>query len=159
MNAAGGHERHLVSPEELERERVRTYVEWGRARAPAWYWPGLAVGISAWLIGLGYGAVWGAGGALLVLIVAFTGVQVLSRQTGVSMPRFRGMPGPLRRGYLPALGAGVWLVAALVVVAVTDEPQIVLGAATGPVVALGGAWSSRCYRRAADELAAEARIG
>ena len=159
MNAAGGRERHPVSPEELERERLRTYVEWGRAPAPAWYWPGLAVGISAWLVGIGYGAVWGAGGALLVLIVAFAGVQVHARQTGVSMPRFRCMPGPFRLAYLPALGAGAWLVVALAVVAVTDEPQIVLGAATGPVVALGGAWSSQRCRRAADELATEAGLG
>lgn len=158
MNAGNGPGRNSISPEELERERVRTYVAWSRATLPVWYWPVLAVGLSGWLIGMGFGAVYGAGGALLVMLVSFGGVQFVERQTGVRMPRFRGMPRPLRLAYLPALGAGIWLVAALPAVAVSDEPMIALGAVSGPVVALGAAMSSWCYRRAADALADEAGI-
>jgi len=148
-----------VSPEDLDRERLRTYLDWGKVRAPLWYWPGLAVAISTWLVGIGYGMFWGITGALLVVAVTVTGLNVMATRSQVSMPRFRGMPTPLRRAHLPVLLATVWLVVALAVIALSDGPRVVLGAATGPLLAAAGAVTSGLYRRAADRLAATAGTG
>lgn len=147
------------SPEDLDRERLRTYLDWGEVRAPVWYWPGLAVAISAWLVGIGYGALWGVAGALLVVGVTVTGLNVVANRSQVSMPRFSGMPKPLRRAFLPVTLATVWLVGVLVVGALSEGPRSILGAATGPLVAAAGAATSGLYRRAADQLAAAAGTG
>jgi hypothetical protein len=140
------------SPEDLDRERLRTYLDWGEVRAPVWYWPALAAAISAWLVGIGYGVLWGVIGALVVLAVTVTGLQVVANRSQVSIPRFSGMPSLLRRAFLPVLLATVWFVSVLVVVALSDSPRVLLGAVTGPLVAVAGAATSGLYRRAAGRL-------
>lgn len=147
-----------VSPDALERERLQTYLDWGGVRAPVWYWPGLAVAISLWLVGMGYGYQWSIPGAALVMLVSLIGIRVISERSQVSMPRFRGMPAPLLRAYIPGATAAVAMVGVLAFLALTDDANVLVGAMTGPLVALGGAWTSGRYRQAADQLATSAGL-
>jgi hypothetical protein len=78
----------------------------------------------------------------------------------VSMPRFRGMPAPLKRAYLPVLAAASWLVGVLVVGTFADsQPSLPRGGLTGLLVALGSAWTSRRFRIEARRLADATGIG
>lgn len=149
-----------VTGDALEHERLRTYVDWAEVDAPVWYWPALAVVITAWIGGYGLGRVVGALGALLVVGFTIVGLRTMANRGQVSTPRFRGMPSSLKRAHLPAVFGAAWLVGTLLFVAVADSaPYLVLGASSGVVMALGGAWSSRRYRIAARRLADEAGIG
>jgi hypothetical protein len=147
-----------VSPDDLERERLRTYLDWGEVRAPVWYWPGLAFGVSWWLVGMGHGPGWSLPGAVVVMAVSLAGLRIVSDRAQVSMPRFRGMPTPLLRAYLPGAVGATWMVGVLVFLAVSDQPHVWLGAITGPLVSLAGASTSVLYRRAADRLATAAGL-
>lgn len=148
-----------VTPEELDRERLRTYIDWAEVRAPAWYWPAYAAAIAIWLSGYELGMLWGSAGALFLLTVAAVGIRVMATRGQVSMPRFRGMPAALKRAYLPVVAATLWLVGVLMYGAFAEAPSFVLlGVVTGVAMALGGAWSSRLYRIEARRLAAEAGI-
>lgn len=148
-----------MTPEELERDRLLTYIDWAEVRAPGWYWPAYGAAIAIWLSGYDFGMLWGTAGALLLITVAAVGIRVMATRGQVSMPRFRGMPGPLKRAYLPVVAATLWLVGVLMYGAFAEAPSFVLlGVVTGLVMALGGAWSSRLYRIEARRLAAEAGI-
>ena len=148
-----------VSPEDLETERLRTYIDWADVRAPAWYWPAYAIAISVWLTAYSWGLLWGTLGAPLVVAMAGAGLSAMAKRSQVLMPRFRGMPAPLKRAYLPLAAAALGLAALLLYGAITDgalgRPITVLA---GPVLALCGAWTSQRYRVAARELTVLAGI-
>lgn len=143
-----------VSAEELERERLQTYVDWAEVRAPWWMWPGLGLAVAAWFTGYGIGTWWGVAGAVAVAAVAGLALRVTSRQAQVSTPRFRGMPRAMQRAYLPALAAYVlFLGAAAYTLTVDTAPHLLLGLAAGGLLTAGSAWSSCRFRVAATRLA------
>jgi hypothetical protein len=146
-------DRPSVSLEELERERLQTYLDWAQVRAPWWYWPAYALAIAAWFVGYGMGTGWGLAGAALVVLVALVGIRVIADRAQVSMPRFRGMPGPLKRSYLPVAVAAIGFVGAMLYVVVSaSAPYLVLGVTAGAGMALAGAWTSHRYRAEAARL-------
>jgi hypothetical protein len=141
------------SPEELERARLQTYVDWARVRAPWWLWPALVLAVTAWFVGYGQGPLWGAAGAMIVALVAGIALRVTADRGQVPMPRLRGMPRPLQLAYAPAIAAyAIFLGIAAYALAAGDAPYLLLGLAAGAVLAAGTAWSSRRFRVAADRL-------
>lgn len=148
-----------VTPEDLEIERLRTYIDWAEVRAPAWYWPAYAVAVSVWLTAYSWGLLWGTLGALLVVALAAAGLRATAESSQVLMPRFRGMPSALKRAWLPLGVAAVGLVALLLYGAFTGwAPSRWFTLLVGPLMALCGAWTSQRYRVAARELANRAGI-
>ena len=146
-----------VTPDELERERLRTYLDWAEVRAPFWYWPAYALAITAWIAGYGVDTLWGLAGALLVVVVAVGGIRVMASRGQVAMPRFRGMPAPLKRAWIPSVAAALWLGGVLLFTfAAEAPPHTLLGVLTGIIMALAGAWTSRRYRIEARRLADDA---
>lgn len=148
-----------ITPDDLERERLRTYLDWAEVRAPVWYWPAYALAITAWIVGYGLGTLWGLAGALMVVAVAVVGIREMASRGQVAMPRFRGMPARLKRAWVPAGVAALWLVGVLLfTLTVEAPPRTLLGVLTGLIMGLAGAWTSRRYRIEARRLADETGI-
>lgn len=146
-----------VTPEQLERERLVTYLDWAELKVPTWYWLTYGGGITLWIAAYDLGSGWGTAAALLFALVAVAMLRHVTRRSGVSTPRFRGMPAPLKRTFLPlavvlvlALTAVAWLATSS-----DDPPFTALGLVIGPVAALAVLWHARACRRAAARIARE----
>lgn len=146
-----------LTPDDLERERLLTYLDWARAKVPSWYWPVYGAGVTAWIASYQLGRVWGTVGALLFAALAGVLIRYAVACYGVGLPRLRGMPRRLRTAYLAVLGVAAVAAAAIawIVIAVDDPPYALIGLVVGPAIALAGAAGSRAYRNVATRLADE----
>lgn len=149
-----------VTPEELDRERLVTYLDWAEVRAPVWYWPTFAAGAGTMIAGYGLGRLWMSIGAGLILLVSLWGSGIMASRGGVSMPRFRGMPPELKRSYIPLGMFAVVFVTALVTGAVMDPMPnaIPIGMGIGLLAGICGPWASWLYRASAADLAIRSGI-
>lgn len=148
-----------ITAEELDRERLRAYLVWGDVRAPRWYWPMYAALVTAWIASYALGQVWGTIGALAFAASLGGMTRVLCHRTGISTPRFRGMPPRLAASFLPLVVLVVLLVVGIFVgLGTPDAPWLRFALVAGPAMTLAGVGSSALYRRAAAHLAAEAGI-
>lgn len=142
---------------ELEREQLTTYLAWAEVEAPWWYWPVYAVAVAIGIGAYAFGPLWGAGGAVLLVVIMGGLVSAVTSRSGVSTPRFRAMPARLRRTFLPIAAVGVLgLAAAVTVFFLTDgRPLLVLGPFVGGALALAGWHNAWWYRRESRRMAAE----
>lgn len=147
----------LVTADELDRERLRTYVDWAQVATPWWYWPLYAVVVAAWIAAYDLGGLQGAVGAVCAAAAFGAMIRVVVARSGVSTPRFRGMPGPLLRTFVPLLVVIVLALAAAAAIAIgLDDPSYAaFGVVVGLTLAGTGALSGRWYRRVAARLARE----
>lgn len=153
-----GHSGAEVTVDDLERERLRTYIDWAEVRAPRWYWPTYATVIAAWIAGYELGMLWGTAGAGVAVIVLLAMVRAVTRRSGVSTPRFRSMPARLQRAFHPfAVTFAVSVAGVMALTLSLDRPPfLLLGPVAGVAMSLAGAWASQRYREAATQLAEEA---
>jgi hypothetical protein len=146
-----------VNVAELEHERLTTYVLWGEVEAPWWYWPAYGGVIATWVMSYHFGMLVGSLGAVLFAAAMGTLSWVVTSRSGVSMPRFRGMPPRLRRTFVPMLVAGLLSVVALgFALFDLEEPSVLfLGPVIGVAMAFAGWINVRWYRRESRRLAAK----
>lgn len=149
-----------VTAQELDRERVITYLDWAEAEVPAWWLPTYAALITLWLASHDLGGWWPTGASAVFVVAMVVMLRLLTRSTRVSMPRFRGMPAALKRTYLIPGAAVVLAVAGYVALTATmdDVPYSLFGLVVGPVLALSLAWQVRRCRIEAARIAAEEGI-
>lgn len=146
-----------VSVEELERERLRTYLDWAEGPTPAWMWPLYAAGVAGWLASYDLGPLWGTLGAIVFAGLAGKLAGRAMDRTGVTFPRWQGMPSRLRRTFLPVLitWLGAIAVGLTLLVAAQAPRWWVFGVATGVAMAAAGAVSGAWYRVEARRFARE----
>lgn len=147
--------------EQVERDRLETYVGNSRYRIPWWYTLGFAVAGAGALMTLGIETKWlGVAIALAVAMVigALAGVAV--RKAG-AVPRLRTMPAPLRRvmiGYWVVTMAGIAAILLWAFTTETPRPFVWAGGMYFALVVVAGSVTDGLFRRRARRLAAEAGI-
>lgn len=154
---AGAH----ITPEELDRERLVTYLDWAEVQGLEWYLPLYAVLVTGWIASYDLDVSWLRTLSAGVFVVAMlTMVRVVTTRTGVSFPRFKDMPAALRRTYWPfVIACALVFVLYLAMVAFADDvPFWLLGLVAGPVIAGAAALQARAFRREARRLAREQGI-
>ena len=149
-----------LTPEQLDRERLVTYLDWAEAEIPPWWLVAYGALMAGWIASYDLGAPWNTVGALLCVVGMVVLLRSLTARTGVSTPRFRGMPAALRRTYALPAGVAVAALAGVLgaVAALDDPPFALLGLAVGVALALSLAWQGRRCRVVAHRLAVEAGI-
>lgn len=146
-----------ITAAELDRERLRTYLDWGEADIPGWWLVIYGAAIALWIASYDLGRVWGT---IVAIVFAFTMgilIRVATAKTHVSTPRFRGMPPALRRTFvLPSLVIVACLATAAAVSSTVDDPSYTLvGVVVGTVVAVSVGLQGYWYRSVARRIAAE----
>lgn len=143
--------------EELDRERIQTYLDWGEVQLPRWWMPAYAVLVGGWIASYDLGPLWGTAGALILALAMGFMIRVATTQSQVTTPRFLGMPSSLRRTCIaPTVTAtAAALAVAIASVAIEAPSYTLLGAVIGPALALSMGWQVRRYRTQARRIAAE----
>jgi hypothetical protein len=149
-----------VSVAELDRERLVSYVRWGEVDVPWWYWPVYGAALAAWIAAYHLGFLIGTVTAVAFAAAMGMLASVVTARSGVSTPRLRGMPAPLRRTFVPILAVGVLSLAAagLTLVMAEGPALLILGPVVGVAMALAGWCHVRWYRRESRRLAAASGI-
>ncbi len=153
-STAAGSDRSGVSVQELERERLITYLDWAEAEVPSWWLVGFSAAVGLWVASYDLSRGWSTVSAVVYVLAMLLLVRALTARTGVSMPRFAGMPSALKRTYLaPALTAVLAVVAAGVMTMMLEDPSYaLLGLVVGPALGLSLEWQGRRCREVAAAL-------
>lgn len=158
---------HQIGPPEraltvadLDRERLVAYLDWAQAPTPSWWIPAYGLAVGAWIASQGLGSGWRAVGSVVLIGVMLMLLRVITASTGVSLPRFRGMPTPLKRTYAAPAGALIGVVVAWGVLALGPgkPPYLLLGTVAGLLFVASLLWQGHRCRVVARRLAAEAGL-
>ena len=147
--------------QQVERDRLETYVGGPGQRIPWWYTLGFAGAGAGAMMTLGIETKWlGVVAAVVtaLLIGALAGVSV--RKAG-AVPRLRTMPSPLRRimvGYWVVAMAGIAVILLWAFTTDTARPFVWAGAMYFALVVVVGSVTDVLFRRRARRLAIEAGI-
>ncbi len=151
---AAGSDRAGVSAQELERERLTTYLDWAETEVPSWWLAGYAAAVGLCIASYDLSRGWRTVSAMVFVLAMVLLLRALTARTGVSMPRFAGMPSALKRTYLaPALTVALAVVAAVVMTRMLEDPSYaLLGLIVGPALGLSLKWQARRCREVARAL-------
>lgn len=147
--------------EQVQRDRLGTYVDSAWDRIPWWYSLGFAAAGGGAVMTMGIETKWLAIGIALLAAGAIGALAGVAIRRAGSVPRLRTMPAPLRR-----IMAGYWLVAMAGLAAIllwafsteTSRPFVWAGALYFALVVVAGTVSDILYRRRARLLAESAGI-